>query len=131
MITELIDLMNSPYAVVMSFKCCIKTTTVGGLGVWPMDNRVIFLLLMWQITVSGLLYFFVRCPVGKCIKKNFQNVVQDAELLHIVDFHEEETQSGDAHAALSDATVERSTPTRVRRQKKYSSVCLVNHIFYL
>lgn len=41
------------------------------------------------------------------------NVVQDAELFYIVgDFSEEATV--EAHTALSEGTVERSTPTRVR-----------------
>lgn len=48
-------------------------------------------------------------------KKKLPNVVQDAELFYIVgDFNEEATQSVEAHAALSDGTVDRSTPTRVR-----------------
>lgn len=44
--------------------------------------------------------------------------MQDAELFYIVgDLNEEATQSVEAHTALSEGTVERSTPTRVRRQK--------------
>lgn len=46
MTITLIDPMNSPYVTVMSSKYSTKTTTAGGLAVWPVGCRDIFLLLM-------------------------------------------------------------------------------------
>ena len=103
--TEPIALMNWPYGAVMSSTCCAKTATPGGSDAWTTDSRDTFCHLMLLIRVSGWCFnaVFWQCKI-KPLHVTYFIVVGD--------FGEEVTQS---HAALSEGTAERSTPTRVRR----------------